>query len=622
MADSTPSAARTIIAKQRRFDLDLKARYARLGSGLILFTFALTHLLNHSLGLISVDLMETVQQWRMVVTRHPVGTTILYGALITHVFLALAKTATRHALRLPLWEMVQLALGLIIPMLLLIHLADTRASEWLIDFDDRYRNTIPGYWPKNVWLPIALVLVVWSHGCMGVHFWLRLKRWYRRSFRIWFALAILIPTMAIGGFMAAGQSIAAERTIKRLERKLQQSWQVPLGLDTARIVPASFMVPIQPAPDSTKQPPSPLWQTIAQGKSGWTYKKVTEYANIGRWMFAAFALLALFTPALAYLYRRRGGRVSITYPSDRQVKAIRGASLLEISRRAKISHTSVCGGRGRCSTCRVRIGPKSDPQPPPNSIEAKLLRRLKAPENVRLACQLRPVGRLSVTPLVPEATATSQIGVISPQSLGIERPIVVMFADLRGFTSFSEHQLPYDTVFFLNEYFTRQQEAITRHGGRIDKFMGDGIMALFGAEDIFDQNLNDADCSDICTAAKGALNALSDMLSSLEAMNNDERLELTEPLRLAVGLHAGPAVLGEMGAGQARRPTAIGDVVNAAARLESLAKEWDTPAVASTAVLREAGWGYEGFEPVTVEVRGKLNTIDVVRLDDPAALSS
>ena len=626
MADNTPPAATTPLANTRRFDLDLTARYARLGSGLILFAFVLTHLLNHSLGLISLDLMETVQQWRMVVTRHPVGTTILYGALVTHVFLALAKTATRHALRLPKWEMLQLALGLIIPMFLLIHLADTRASEWLIDFDDRYRNTIPGYWPKNMWLPIALVIVVWSHGCMGLHFWLRLKRWYRRSFRIWFALAILIPAMAIAGFVAAAQSSAAERWIKRLERELQQSWQLPVELEWARIIPASFMVTVQPSPDRTSDvtatPPSPLWHPIAQSKTDWTYKKVTEYANIGRWMFAAFALLALFTPALAYLYRRRGGRVSVTYPSDRRVNAIRGASLLEISRRARIPHTSICGGRGRCSTCRVRINPKSDPQPAPNSIEAKLLGQLKAPDNVRLACQLRPVGRLNVTPLVPESAAKSQIGMISRQALGVERPIVVMFADLRGFTSFSEDKLPYDTVFFLNEYFTQQQEAIARHGGRIDKFMGDGIMALFGAEDIFDPNVSEAECSDICTASKGALNALSDMLAALDAMNNDERLELVEPLKLAVGLHAGPAVLGEIGAGQARRPTAIGDVVNAAARLESLAKEWNTPAVASTAVLREAGWGHEGFEPVTVEVRGKLNTIDVVRLDDPAALSS
>tara|TARA_B100000282_G_scaffold290339_1_gene261196 strand:- start:1222 stop:1497 length:276 start_codon:yes stop_codon:yes gene_type:complete len=90
---------------------------------------------------------------------------------------------------------------------------------------------------------------------------------------------------------------------------------------------------------------------------------------------------------------------------------------------------------------------------------------------------------------------------------------------------------------------------------------------------------------------------------------------------MAIGLHAGPAVLGDLGAGQARRPTAIGDVVNAAARLESLAKEWDAPVVVSVDVLQAAGLGLEGFEPVSVEVRGKQNKIDVVRLDDPAALS-
>ncbi|HCI47452.1 MAG TPA: hypothetical protein DFI00_09165 [Rhodospirillaceae bacterium] len=98
-------------------------------------------------------------------------------------------------------------------------------------------------------------------------------------------------------------------------------------------------------------------------------------------------------------------------------------------------------------------------------------------------------------------------------------------------------------------------------------------------------------------------------------------MALAHPLRMAIGLHAGPAVLGDLGAGQARRPTAIGDVVNAAARLESLAKEWDAPVVVSVDVLQAAGLGLEGFEPVSVEVRGKQNKIDVVRLDDPAALS-
>ena len=621
MSDA-PNALTQNTPTQRRFDLDLRARYARLTSGLILFFFALTHLLNHSLGLVSVDLMETVQQWRMVVTRHPIGTTILYGALVTHIFLALAKTATRHALRLPRWEMLQLILGITIPLLLIMHLADTRASEWLIDFDDRYRNTIPGYWPKNTWLPIALVIMVWAHGCMGIHFWLRLRGWYRRTVNIWLVAALIVPTLAISGFVAAGQSIAAERTIKRLERRLNQSWQLPAPiLDQARIIPAAFMVPITPAPLHRK-PPSDLLHPVAQSTSGWSYKLITEYANIGRWMFAAFAILALCTPGLAYLYRRQGGRVSITYPIDRQINAIRGASLLEISRRSKIPHSSVCGGRGRCSTCRVRIEDGSDPQPLPNSIETKLLSRLKAPKDIRLACQLRPVGRLSVTPLVPGEEAMSQVGTISRAALGVERNVVVMFADLRGFTSFSEDKLPYDTVFFLNQYFARQQEAIYRHGGCVDKFMGDGIMVLFGAEDIFYPDKSEKDYSDINSASKNALNALTDMIAALDAMNNDKRLELKEPLRLAIGIHAGPAVLGEMGVGQARRPTAIGDVVNAAARLEALAKEWNTPVAASTDVLREAGWGYEGFDPVSVEVRGKQNTIDVVRLDDPAALSS
>ena len=608
----------TLVTEQtkRQFDLDTIVYNFRLGSGLILFAFVLTHLLNHSLGLISLDLMEQVQDWRKMVTRHALGTTVLYGALATHMFLALAKTATRNSLRLPRWELVQLIFGLTIPMLLILHLADTRASNWLINFNDSYRSAIPGYWPKMTWLPIALVIVVWTHACMGLHFWLRLKRWYRRRFLLLFALAILIPTLAIAGFVTAGKSISAERALKRAKRT---------DVIMEHIQPASPLLTLasfNPAqqPSGLTAPPANQPILIAQQKGSWSYGKIIEYAKIGQVMFGAFALLALFTPTAFYLIRRRGPKVVVNYPDNRQVTALRGTSLLEISRQARIPHTSVCGGRGRCSTCRVQVARSSDPQPPPSEMENKLLHKIKAPNGVRLACQLEPVGKLSVTPLVPANKAMTSIGRLNPQSLGIERPIVVLFADLRGFTSLSEDKLPYDTVFLLNEYFNRQQRAISRHGGRIDKFMGDGIMALFGAEDIFDADNKPA--SDLQTASKGALSALTDMIQTLEDMNRDERLALTHPLRMAIGLHAGPAVLGDLGAGQARRPTAIGDVVNAAARLESLAKEWDAPVVASVNVLQAAGLGLEGFEPVSVEVRGKQNKIDVVRLDDPAALSS
>ena len=110
----------------------------RLVSGLILFAFAATHFLNHALGLASVDLMQSVQQWRWTVTRSWLGTIILLAALITHVALALYKLGNRKNLRLPPWEFVQVALGLTIPFLLFPHIINTRIAHVFFGVNDIY----------------------------------------------------------------------------------------------------------------------------------------------------------------------------------------------------------------------------------------------------------------------------------------------------------------------------------------------------------------------------------------------------------------------------------------------------------------------------------------------------
>ena len=144
----------------------------------------------------------------------------------------------------------------------------------------------------------------------------------------------------------------------------------------------------------------------------------------------------------------------------------RGLTVLEASRFAGIPHTSVCGGRGRCSTCRVRVVHGLHSLPPAKPAEVRVLQRVGAPPNVRLACQLRPTADLSITPLVP-ASGQAWHGFMQPSYLaGEERNIVVLFADLRSFTGMAEHKLPYDLVFILNSYFKTAGEAVTRRRRR------------------------------------------------------------------------------------------------------------------------------------------------------------
>ena len=132
-------------------------------------------------------------------------------------------------------------------------------------------------------------------------------------------------------------------------------------------------------------------------------------------------------------------------------------------------------------------------------------------------------------------------------------------------------------MFILNRYFKAMGEVIEGAGGRVDKFIGDGIMALFGLE------------SDAAAASRAALEAARGMAQALDLLNRDLAVELEEPLRMGIGLHLGPVILGEMGHGPAASLTAIGDTVNVASRLEALTKEFACMVVVSAQLVERAG---------------------------------
>ena len=174
------------------------------------------------------------------------------------------------------------------------------------------------------------------------------------------------------------------------------------------------------------------------------------------------------------------GRIIVSYPGGETVSIPKGTSVLEASRKGKIPHQSVCGGRGRCTTCRVKVTANEGTLTAPSAHEIKAIERVGLDDNVRLACQLRPTSNISVQPLLnPENTLET---VRSARALtGKEQETVVLFVDLRDFTKLSEKKLPYDVVYILNKYYAVCGEIIEKNGGRLDKFIGDGIMAIFDA---------------------------------------------------------------------------------------------------------------------------------------------
>jgi adenylate cyclase len=274
------------------------------------------------------------------------------------------------------------------------------------------------------------------------HFWLRFRPWYRRVAPAFLSCVLLLPVLGLLGFPQAGHQI--DNFIERDPNWIEQL------LERTKVPPRSERKPLYHLND----------------------------AIVGT--YAGLLVLTMLARVIRDISGRRK-RIRINYPGDHEVYAPRGFTVLEASRFAGITHTSICGGRGRCSTCRIGVSEGLSKQPPPSSAEQRVL-RVGAALNVRLACQLWPVHDLSITPLVP-ANAHTNDGYGQPSYFaGQERTIAVLFADLRTFTRIGEQKLPYDLVFLLNSYFEAAGKSITRAGGVVDKFIGDGVMALVGSK--------------------------------------------------------------------------------------------------------------------------------------------
>lgn len=542
-------------------------RQVRLATGVVMFAYVFSHFFNHALGNISYATMEAWLSWHVWWWRLPPVNAALYAAATIHFLLGLWALYQRRHFRYTAAEVTQLALGLSIPLLLIAHLGGARGSGLFGNPAPNYATVLYFYWvvkPHLIAVQFVLMTVAWVHGCIGLYFWLRLKTFFQWAAPVLLTIAVLLPPLAMIGTHHAGREVA--------DLAQDSDWR----RDNLRGIPA------------------------AQAKA---ISDVTEF-----YFPVAYGLaigLVFVARGARSLRERRRGMVSISYP-DRQIRVPKGLSVLEASLRFHIPHASVCGGRARCSTCRIRVLGGTENLPPPSAREAFVLDRVGARGlPIRLACQLRPQSDIAVIPIFPAGMNADLLRRGYMPNTGKERYIVSMFVDMRGSTKMAEARLPFDVVFLINRFLGAVSQAVIDAGGQPNQFVGDGLLALFGLS------------TDRQAAARQALRAAARIAVNVRDLNRQLSSDLPEPIRFGIGIHGGDVIIGDIGFKAHTVFTALGDAVNVAARLQDMTKTLDCQVVVSEEVYAAAGMN-ENLPQTTVEIRGRSEPLQVRAVGDPA----
>ena len=284
-------------------------------------------------------------------------------------------------------------------------------------------------------------------------------------------------------------------------------------------------------------------------------------------------------------------------PDRVEIEVKEGETLMKAAKAAGLPQVSVCGGIGRCSTCRVIVLSGLENCSPPSKDELDIIKMLNLPPNVRLTCQTTITGPVKVRKLVENLEDVDFFsifieGVEVLTALGEEKDIFILFADIQAFTAFAEDLLPYDVLYSLNLYLSQMGEIVKRHGGRIDNYMGDGFMALFESD----------------TPPAGARRAVR---ASLEMLEEVKRLapyleELySRSFDIRIGLHYGRVVAGKLGYPGSKRGTVIGNAVNLASRIENANKQAGTKFLVSKEIYELIKDEIQVGKEIATELQGK-----------------
>ena len=531
------------IEKITTFVRSISLRQIRLATGVVLFAYLVSHFLNHALGNISLEALAGGVYWHVAFWQFLPVTILFYTACVVHTALGIWALYERRQFRWRAIEPLQLVLGLSVPMLIIAHIIGIRLGQTLFGHDRLYPQVLFLYWiwaPYRIPMMLAVMTIAWVHGCIGLYFWLRMRAFYKRAAPFLLAMAVLIPTLSMLGFYQSGRMVIENDSV---EWRAETQSESQIG-------------------------------TRAEAR---TLDRITDYFLFGYFGLIGIALLARAARAIN---ERRRGMINLSYGNGRTVRVPRGLSVLEASLRNNVPHASVCGGRARCSTCRIRIIGDHNDLPEPSPREAFVLGRVGTLDpSIRLACQLRPTCDISFFQLFLPHTMSTDGRESNPTRIGQERYLVNMFVDMRGSTRMAEKRLPFDTVFIVNRFLGAVSQAVLTSGGMPNQFVGDGMLALFGLSTSRQE------------ACRQALRAAAMIAANVDDLNKFLEHDLREPIRFGIGINGGEVIVGDIGYRDHMVFTALGDAVNVAARLQDMTKILACEVVVSDEV-RASRWPF------------------------------
>ncbi len=341
-------------------------RTMRLASGLLLAAFVAGHLISLAAGLVSLGALSAVASVLMAPWSNPVGGPLLIAAAAFHLLLGLQAIAARRSMALRRSDGVQIALGLAIVPLLTPHILTVSIAPGLApDLDIGFRTLLAFYWqkaPAYAIQQLTVVVIVWTHASIGLYGWMSLKPWWSKAGGFITPLLFAVPILSLLGFVEAGKAVLA-----MLETDAAFAAEIARRWDRLQSVQPQLM---------------PIRETV-----------------VNLYLLA----VALVLGVLGFrVFRNRNAVVAVDYGAGLVGSGRRGLSILEVSRLSRVPHASVCSGRGRCGTCRVRVISGADALTAMDDVERWTLGAPPGESRVRLACRARVLeGTVSVERLLP-----------------------------------------------------------------------------------------------------------------------------------------------------------------------------------------------------------------------------